>query len=220
MPIELVELSHVIEDGLDTYPGIPGPRVRDFLARDESESHYAKGTRFAITSIEMVANTGTYLDAPFHRFEDGKDLAELALASLANLPGLRVETRATRIGPEAFGKLDVEGRAVLVATGWSKHWETPSYMSGYPCLTKEAAELLVEREAALVGIDSPNVDDNTDGARPVHTWLLGAEIPIVEHLTALDALPEEGFRFFAVPPRIRRFTSFPVRAFALVETTR
>lgn len=220
MGIEIrhLDLSHPIEDGAGAYPGLPPPRILEHLSRKDSEEHYAAGATFAITSIEMVANTGTYIDAPFHRYQDGADLSELDLASIANVPGVRVETRTRRIGPETFRGHELAGRAVLVTTGWSRHWGSDRYMEEYPFLTADAGSFLVEQGVALVGIDSPNIDDHTDGARPVHTALLGANIPIVEHLTGLEALPTSGFRFFAVPPRVRRFTSFPVRAFALVET--
>jgi len=214
MATELVELSHTLEDGLETYPDLPPPRIREHLSR--GEAHYAPGTSFAITSIDMVANTGTYIDAPFHRYEDGNDLAELELASIANVPGVCVRPRETRIGAESFEREELAGKAVLIATGWSRHWGSARYLDGYPFLTKDGGRFLANAGVAIVGIDSPNIDDNTDGERPVHTSLLGAGIPIVEHLTGLDALPERGFRFFAVPPRIRRFTSFPVRAFALL----
>ena len=216
MATELFELSHVIEDGLETYPGLPTPRITEHLARENAEAHYAPGTTFAITSIEMVANTGTYIDAPYHRFQDGADLAELPLQSIANVPGVCVRSSERGIGPDVFyDGGDLAGKAILITTGWSRRWGTSSYMDGYPFLTRESASFLVDAGVALVGIDSPNVDDNTDGARPVHTALLGAGIPIVEHLTGLDALGRREFRFFAVPPRVRRFTSFPVRAFAL-----
>jgi len=213
---DLVELSHTIEDGLETYPGLPTPRITEHMAR--SDAHYAPGTSFAITSIEMVANTGTYIDAPFHRYEHGDDVAEMPLASIANVPGLCVRAPKRRIDASVFDNRELAGKAVLVATGWSRHWGTSEYMNSYPFLTSECGSFLAEAGVTLVGIDTPNIDDNIDGQRPVHTALLGAGIPIVEHLTGLDALPDSGFRFFAAPPKIRRFTSFPVRAFALVES--
>ncbi len=211
-----IELSHVVANDLETYPGLPAPKVGTFLSRDDAEAHYAPGTRFLITSIEMVANTGTYIDAPFHRFEDGVDLAGLSLESMANVPGIRVSLSGRSIGPDAFRSLDVAGKAVLVSTGWSKHWGHKAYLDDYPFLSRACGAYLAEAGARLVGIDSPNVDDNTDGERPVHTTLLGAGIPIVEHLTGLARLPERDFRFFAVPPPVRGLTSFPVRAFAIV----
>lgn len=214
--MSFVELSHTVEDGLVTYPGLPAPRVGSHLDRKDAEAHYAPGASFAIASIAMVGNTGTYVDAPYHRFESGADLAEVPLSSLADLEGVKVASQETAIGPEPFAGLALEGRAVLVETGWSRHWRSPTYLDGYPFLTRAAGEALVQAGAALVGIDSPNVDDNRDGERPVHTALLGAEIPIVEHLTNLASLPLRPFRFFAVPPPIRKLTSFPVRAFAIV----
>ena len=213
-----IDLSHTIFEGLVTYPGLPPPVIRDHLSRADSRRHYAPGTEFHIARIEMVANTGTYLDAPSHRFDGRSDLAELPLASLADLDGvvLRPEREGRAIGGEALGSADLRGKAVLVETGWDRHFGTPAYFTGHPFLTREAARRLADGGAALVGIDSLNVDDTADGARPAHTILLDAGIPIVEHLTGLAALPGSGFRFFAVPPRIRGMGTFPVRAFALV----
>ena len=216
--VEPVDLSHVVEDGLVTYRGLPAPVVCDFLSREASREHYADGTTFQIGRIDMVANTGTYVDAPFHRFADGKDLAELPLTSLADLPAVVVRhdpASGRAIGPQAFDGLDLTRKAVLVATDWSRHWNTERYFEGHPYLTAEAAELLRDGGAALVGIDSLNIDDIDDGRRPVHTILLGSEIPVAEHLTGLGALPDEGFRFFAVPVKVRAMGTFPVRAFAL-----
>jgi len=215
----LVELSHEIYDGMVTYPGLPGPEITDHLSRAASRATYAAGTEFHIGRISMVANTGTYLDAPSHRFEDGADLAALALARLADLPGLLVEVpeAVTAIGADRLEPYEVNGRAVLIRTGWSRHWGTPAYGGGgHPYLTRDAAALLAERGAALVGIDSLNIDDITDGARPAHTTLLRAGIPIVEHLTGLAQLPADGFRFHAVPPRVAGMGTFPVRAYAVL----
>jgi kynurenine formamidase len=216
-PPRLVDLSHVIADGLVTYPGLPTPRVVTHLSREGSEGRYAPGTRFAITGVEMVGNTGTYLDAPFHRFAEGKDLAELPLDALANLPAVKVSPSGRAIGAEAFEQLDLRGKAVLVETGWSRRFGTEDYLDDYPYLTEPAAALLVERGVLLVGIDGPNVDDVRDGRRPVHTGLLAADVLVVEHLRGLAELPPSGFRLFAVPPRIAGLTSFPVRVFALIE---
>lgn len=215
---ELIDLSHLIEDGMITYPGLPGPRISDHLSWEESEAHYPPGTEFRIGRIEMVANTGTYLDVPAHRYRDGFDLAGLPLERVAGLRGSCLAASGPAIGPEATAGLDFEGRAVLFATGWDRHWRTERYASGeHPHLTDEAAEHLVVGGAALVGIDSINVDDMADRRRPAHTRLLGAGIPIVEHLRGLEALVGRPFRFFAVPPRVRDLGTFPVRAFALVE---
>lgn len=213
-----VDLSHTIHDGLVTYPGLPGPRVGEHLERRSSRKHYAEGTEFSIGRIEMVANTGTYLDAPFHRYEGGQDVAALALESLADLPGVvvRVPEGERAIGAERFAGLgELHGHAVLVATGWSRHFGRPEYGVGHPYLTKAAAERLVAGGVALVGIDSLNIDDTAGGERPVHSLLLARNVRIVEHLTNLAELPERGFRFFAVPPKVRGLGSFPVRAFAL-----
>ncbi len=212
---QLIDVSHAIEDGTVTYPGLPAPIVCDYLSREASKAQYAEGTSFHIGRIDMVANTGTYVDAPFHRFEDGKDLAELPLTSLADLPGLVVRSEAMAIGPEAFAGLDLSGRAVLVRTGWDRHWGKPEYLSGHPFLTEAAARHLLDAGAALVGIDSLNIDDTRGNSRPVHTVLLGGEVPIVEHLCNLDALPDDGFRFHAAPVKVRAFGTFPVRAYAV-----
>jgi kynurenine formamidase len=213
-----VDLSHDVYDGLVTYPGLPAPVIRDHLSRADSRQRYGPGTEFQIARIEMVANTGTYLDSPSHRFEDGVDLSRIALERVADLEGavLRPSVEQRAIGAAAFEGLDVRGKAVLVETGWDRHFATPAYATGHPFLTRDAAEWLVESGAALVGIDSLNIDDTADGMRPVHTVLLRAGIPIVEHLTGLSALPASGFRFFAVPPKVRGMGTFPVRAFALV----
>jgi kynurenine formamidase len=215
----LLDLSHTVEDGLVTYRGLPAPVICDFLSREASRRHYAEGTEFHIGKIEMVANTGTYLDSPFHRYADGKDLSELPLSSLADLPTVVVRAGARQIDVSAFFGLDVAGKAVLVATGWSQHWNTDVYFEGHPFLTEDAALLLRDGGATLVGIDSLNIDDTNDGRRPVHSTLLAADIPIVEHLTNLTALPERGSRFFAVPVKVRAFGTFPVRAFAKVENS-
>jgi arylformamidase len=209
----LIDVSHVIESGMITYKGLPAPLVCDYLSREASRKVYAPGVEFHIGKIEMVANTGTYLDAPFHRYADGIDVSELPLDRLAGLPGLVVAVDGRAVTPPAFAGLDVRGRAVLVRTGWDAHWRTDQYFEGHPFLTAEAAAYLVEAGAALVGIDSLNIDDTADMARPVHSTLLRAGIPIVEHLTALDRLPQAGFEFFAVPVKVKGMGTFPVRAF-------
>ncbi len=215
----IVDLSHEIVDGMTTHPGIPVPRISEFLTFEASAARYAPGTAFQIGRIDLVANTGTYLDAPAHRFEGRDDLADVALDRLVDLPGLLVDCRdleGRAIGPDRFAGLDVRNRAVLVCTGWDRHWGTPDYLRDNPYLTADAAEWLVRSGAALVGIDSLNVDSLDDPRRPAHTAILGAGIPLVEHLTGLAALPLDGFRFFATPPRIRGMATFPVRAFAII----
>jgi kynurenine formamidase len=215
----VIDLSHTIRHGMITYPGLPGPEIGDHLTRDASRAHYATGTEFAIGRISMVSNTGTYLDSPFHRYGDGPDLAGLPLAGLADLDGLVVRVAGAperAIGRGQFLPYDVRGRAVLVHTGWSRHWGSERYGSGHPFLTGEAAAWLVEQGAALVGIDSVNIDDTDDGTRPAHTRLLGAGIPVVEHLRGLEQLPARAFRFHAVPPAVEGMGTFPVRAYALV----
>ena len=215
---ELVDVSHSVEDGLVTYKGLPSPVITDHLSREASRNVYAEGTEFHIGKIEMVANTGTYLDTPFHRYARGRDLAELDLYSIANLEGLVVKCREKEIGVDVFSGLDVSGKAVLLHTGWDKHWRTEEYWSGnHPFLTPDAANHLAKNGATLVGIDSYNIDSTTDGTRPAHSILLGHDIPIVEHLRGLDGLPHTGFKFFAVPVKVKHFGTFPVRAFALVD---
>jgi kynurenine formamidase len=214
----LVDVSHTIEHGMITYKGLPAPVISDFLTREESRNRYAPGTEFHIGKIEMVANTGTYLDTPFHRYEGGKDLATLDLYSVANLDGIVVRClNRNEITEECFREIDVKNKAVLVHTGWDKHWRTEEYSNGnHPFLTEAAATYLAHNEAALVGIDSFNIDATRDGNRPAHSILLGHEIPIVEHLCGLEDLPDRGFKFFAVPVKVREFGTFPVRAFGVV----
>jgi kynurenine formamidase len=213
----LVDLSHTVEDGLITYKGLPAPIICDYLSRDDSRQHYAEGTTFHIGKIEMVANTGTYIDSPFHRFADGDDLAQLPLENVADLEGILIRTDRRVIDKDLFQDLDLEGKAVLVHTGWDRHWKTDRYFEGHPFLTGEAADFLQSRGAKLVGIDSLNIDDIADGSRPVHTTLLGNNVLIVEHLCGLQQVPDHtSFRFFAVPVKVREFGTFPVRAFAKV----
>ncbi len=220
----LVDLSHEIEHGMVTYRGLLAPTISDWLSRDASRARYAAGTTFQIGKIELLANTGTYIDAPFHRYDGRPDVAGYPLDAVANLEGcvVRATTRPGEGGGRAldatwFRERDVRGKAVLVHTGWDAHWRTDTYSAGeHPFLTREAAEHLAHAGAALVGIDSLNIDDDKDGTRPAHTILLGAGIAIVEHMTNLAALPAAGFRFFAAPPKVKGMGSFPVRAFGIV----
>jgi kynurenine formamidase len=217
----LVDVSHVVEHGMITYKGLPAPLICDFLSREQSRSHYAPGTEFQIGKIEMVANTGTYLDSPFHRYANGKDLSELPLDRLADLNGIVIAadlSKGRAIDRSLFQGHDLRGKAVLVCTGWHAHWRTDHYFEGHPFLTRDAAEYLLEAGVALVGIDSLNIDDTGDLSRPVHSLLLAAEVPIVEHLRGLRQLPGAGFRFFAVPVKVKNMGTFPVRAFGLVKT--
>jgi kynurenine formamidase len=218
-PRRAFDLSHEIVDGMVTHPGIPGPVISTFLTHEASAVRYAPGTTFEIGRIDLVANTGTYLDTPAHRFPGRPDLAGLELERVVDLDGVLVDCRGRAdraIGPDAFEGVALGGRAVLVATGWDANWGTPAYLADNPFLTEAAARHLVGERAALVGIDSLNVDSLADPARPAHTAILDAGIPLVEHLTGLDRLPPQGWRFFAVPPRIRGMGTFPVRAFALL----
>ena len=202
-----------------TYKDLPPPLISDHLSREESRARYESGTEFHIGKIEMVANTGTYLDSPFHRYADGADLSALDLNSLANLDCVVIR----HMGPDraittaAVKNLEIKDRAVLFHTGWDLHWRTEHYLSGqHPFLAADAAEYLANAGAVLVGIDSYNIDDTTDGSRPAHSTLLAHGIPIVEHLCGLRELPDTGFRFFAVPVKVKRFGTFPIRAFAIV----
>ncbi len=216
----IIELSHPIESGMTTYPGLPAPVVSDHWSRESTRGKYAPGTTFHIARVEMVGNTGTYLDAPFHRYAEGADIASLPLAKVADLPGLAIDAshRTGRaVDVDLFVGRPVRDRAVLVRTGWDRHWRTPRYGQDHPFLTRAAAELLAREGAVLVGIDSVNIDDAGDAARPAHTLLLAAGIPILEHLTGLDRLPAQGFRLHAAPAPVAGMGSFPVRAYALVE---
>jgi kynurenine formamidase len=217
--VRIVDLSHPIEAGMITYPGLPGPEIGEFLTREASRARYAPGTEFSIGQINMVANTGTYLDAPYHRFADGADLAGVPLTSTVDLPGIvvRVTGAAERaVDRRVLLPFEVRGRAVLVHTGWDRYWGTEQYGRANPCLTRDAAEWLAAQDAALVGIDSVNIDDTDDGTRPAHTTLLAAGIPIVEHLIALEALPPDGFRFHAAPSAVKGLGTWPVRAYAVI----
>jgi len=212
----LVDLSHVVEHGMVTYKGLPAPLICDFLSREASKKKYSETTTFQIGKIEMVANTGTYVDAPFHRYEEGKDLSELPLESLVDLEGLVFHTKERANGPELFVKAKLRGRAVLVHTGWARHWGKDQYFEGHPYLTEAAAIWLRDQGAAFVGIDSLNIDSTETGERPVHTVLLGADIPIGEHLCNLEKLPDSGFRFHAAPVKVKGMGTFPVRAYAIL----
>ena len=214
----LIDLSHTIEDGMITYKGLPAPLICDHLSREASRAAYEAGTEFQIGRIDMVGNTGTYLDTPFHRYADGEDLSDVGLERVAGLPGLVVRAPDVfAIDGDRFAGLDVRGKAVLVHTGWARHWRTDAYFEDHPFLTEDAAALLVESGAALVGIDSHNIDDTRTRARPAHSRLLGAGIPICEHMRGLELLPDTGFRFTAAPPKVKAFGTFPVRAFAEVD---
>lgn len=216
----LVDVSHVVEHGMITYKGLPAPIICDYLSREESREHYASGTEFHIGKIEMVANTGTYLDSPFHRYADGKDLSGLLLSSIANLEGIVVRvgnSNGQAIDDSRFHNLDVKDKAVLVHTGWDVHWGSEQYFEGHPFLTSEAAQYLRDAGAKLVGIDSLNIDDTRDLSRPAHSILLRSDIPIVEHLCNLGDLPLEDFKFFAVPVKVKGIGTFPVRAFGIVK---
>jgi len=207
--MKLVDLSHTIEHGMITYPGLPAPAITTWLSREDSRAKYGNEAEFHIGRIDMIANTGTYLDTPSHRFVDGDDLSALALEKVAAVRAIVVDHG------EAFP--DVKGLAVLIRTNWSRLWGTDAYGSGSPFVTKAQAEQLANGGAVLVGIDSLNIDDTRDKSRPAHTILLRKGIPVLEHLTNLDQLPKSGFRLFAVPPKVKKMGTFPVRAFAVLD---
>lgn len=213
----LIDLSHSIEHGMVTYKGLPAPIMCDYLSREASRERYAPGTEFQIGKIEMVANTGTYVDCPFHRYANGKDLCHTSLQAFANLRAVTIRAdfrNGIEIGPSFFEHADVHGKAVLVNTNWSLHWRTDQYFEDHPFLTEDAAVYLKEKGARLVGIDSHNIDDTRTNTRPVHSILLKAEILIVEHMCNMSKLPDSGYYFNAVPPKIKGMGTFPVRAYA------
>lgn len=217
-PTRLVELNHVIYAGMITYPGLPVPEISPHLTREQSRDHYAAGTEFAIDRISLVGNTGTYVDSPYHRYADGPDLADVSLENVADLPIVVVRVIGSEqrgIETEALAALHVDGAAVLIHTGWDRHWGTPEYGHDAPFLTENGARLLVDAGVRLVGIDSVNIDDTDVATRPAHSILLAAGIPVLEHLTGLEQLPIKGARLHAAPVRIRAFGTFPVRAYAV-----
>ena len=216
---KMVDLSHVIEDGMITYKGLPAPIVCDWLSFDDSHSHYDPGTEFSMQTATLHSNTGTYMDTPRHRYRHGHDLCGLPLERVSDVDGICVDaTREDRrIGAKVFAGLYLAGKAVLVRTGWDRHWRTDQYFEDHPFLSEEAAIYLRAQNVSVVGIDSYNIDDTSGGTRPVHSVLLGAGIPIVEHMTNLSELPQQGFRFTAVPPKIKDMGTFPVRAHAIID---
>ncbi len=216
--MKLIDLSHTIEDGMITYKGLPAPIVCDYLSREKSREFYEPGTEFQIGKIEMITNTGTYLDCPFHRYADGKDMSEVELKRFVRLDAIVIRAdfqKGIEVGRQFFQNVNVKGKAVLVNTNWSKHWRTDEYFTDHSFMTEEAAIYLRDQGAVLVGIDSHNIDDTRTRRRPVHSTLLKAEILIVEHLCNLDQLPDQ-FRFSAVPPKFKGVGTFPVRAYAEV----
>ena len=213
----LIDLSHTVEHGMITFKGLPAPIICDYLSREDSRSRYEPGTEFQIGKIEMVSNTGTYIDSPFHRYADGKDLSEINLEKLVNLEAFVVRAdyrNGIEVGKKFFEKISIKGKAILVNTNWSELWRTDAYFENHSFLTEEAAIYLRDQGATLVGIDSHNIDDTRGKSRPVHSTLLKAEIIIAEHLTGLDQLPDNGFTFTAVPPKMKGMGTFPVRAYA------
>lgn len=212
----LVDLSHRISNGLTTYPGLPPPLIDAYIDHQNSQSHYTNGTEFHIGQIRLVMNTGTYVDSPFHRYREGTDISGLALDQLANLDSVCIRTKGHCLDRSALEGADIAGKAVLIHTGWSRHWGTDEYFCAHPFVTADAARYLVEAGVLHVGIDSLNIDDIADGRRPVHSELLAANIPITEHLTNLGALPDCNYRYFAVPVKVAGAGSFPVRAFACI----
>ncbi|MHA8059977.1 cyclase family protein [Aquirufa beregesia] len=212
-----IDLSHTIKHGLVTYKGLPAPIICDYLSRENSKQFYAEGTTFQIGKIEMVTNTGTYIDCPFHRFKNGKDLSEVGLACFTDLDAIVIRipfTETLEITKEHLKSYEIRNRAVLIHTGWDSNWNTEKYYENHPYLTEGAAKYLKDCSVKLVGIDSHNIDNTSGKTRPVHTTLLGAEILIVEHLCNLNLLPQDGFTFSAIPPKFKGVGTFPVRAMA------
>lgn len=219
MNSKFIDLSHEIENGLVTYKGLPAPIICDYLSREEARTYYDDGAEFQIGKIEMVANTGTYIDCPFHRYQDGKDLSEIEIESFTEIEGIVIRMPYSdnlEISKKYFEGYDLKEKAVLVNTGWDKFWKTNNYYENHPYLTKEAAIYLKENKVKLVGIDSHNIDNTKGRNRPVHSILLGNEILIVEHLCNLEALPTTGFSFTAIPPKFKGVGTFPVRAMAKI----
>lgn len=217
----IVDLSHTLDSDIPMFPGFPALEISDFVSREQSRETYAPETEFLIQRVTMIGNTGTYMDAPYHRYADGRDLANLDLDRLCNLPGMVVDVSArvdegdmTIVAADV--PVDIQGYAVLFRTGWDRHWKSDRYLADNPHLSGEAAEALRCRGAIMVGIDSWNVDDVSDMRRPAHSILLEANIPVIENLTALDRLPQSGFSFFAPPMPLDGGTAIPVRAFAIV----
>lgn len=205
------------------YKGLPAPVICDYLSREASRALYDPGTEFHIGRVELITNTGTYIDCPFHRYADGHDTASMPLERFVDQPAVLVhaterEGRAIDLAQltAQLSAADVRGKAVLVHTGWDAHWGTDAYFEGHPYLTEQTAIWLRDAGAVLVGIDSMNIDNTDGGTRPVHTVLLREEILIAEHLCNLQQLPHAGFSFTAVPPKLVGVGTFPVRAFATV----
>ncbi len=217
--MKLIDLSHTIENGLITYKGLPAPIICDYLSREDSKKNYDEGTTFQIGRIDMVSNTGTYIDCPFHRYEMGKDLSQMGLEKFVDLEGIVIRAnfrKSLSLTINDFENKELQNKAVLIHTGWDEYWNTDRYFTDHPFLTLEVAEYLKNKKVALVGIDSHNIDDTRTKSRPVHSTLLGAEILIVEHLCNLSSLPDTGFTFTAAPPKFKGVGTFPVRAMAKI----
>ncbi|MBK6390791.1 MAG: cyclase family protein [Saprospiraceae bacterium] len=215
-----VDLSHVIDQNVISYKGLPAPLICDYLSRAESKKYYSEGTSFQIGRIDMVGNTGTYIDCPFHRYENGKDLSEVLLTRFVDLPAVKIHvpySAGLKVDLHHFEQINVKNKAVLIQTDWSDHWMTDGYYHDHPYLATDAAAYLVDQGVLLVGIDSHNIDDTRSNARPVHSILLKNEILIVEHLCQLSRITVDEFLFSAVPPKIKGMGTFPVRAFATMK---
>ena len=218
--MKIIDLSHTIENGLITYKGLPAPIICDYLSREQSRNVYEQGTEFQIGKIEMVANTGTYIDCPFHRYEHGRDFAALPAQLFTDIEGIKISVpyqKQKAIDASYFTNVKLKNKAVLVHTGWSEHWRSDTYFENHPYLTDDAAIFLRDNGVRLVGIDSHNIDDTAKKSRPVHSTLLKQEIFIVEHLCNMDQIPSDGFSFTALPPKLKGMGTFPVRAIAKVE---
>ena len=214
--MKLIDISHSIEEGLITYKGLPAPIICDYLSREDSRSHY-DGETFHIGRVDMVVNTGTYIDCPFHRYADGKQFTDINLERLVNIPAAMVRkhhSESKEVGLADIENLSVEGKAVLINTGWDEYWEQDTYFEFNPYLSLEAAEFLRDQGAVLVGIDSLNIDDTRSKSRPVHSVLLRENILIIEHLCNLIQIPDnQDIKVSAAPPRIEGVGSFPVRVY-------
>jgi len=212
--LKLVDLSHSIEDGMKAYPGFPSPKIGAYFTHADSAPRYENKSSFYIGKVEMVYNVGTYMDSPFHRYENGKDLSQIPLEKIASLPGIVIDGAPEGREINLDSNENLEGKAALIRTGWDVRWGSEGYWEPGPFLSEESVDLLMKSKPSLVGVDFWNIDDVANLSRPAHTKLLAAETPIVEHLCSLSSLPSRGFKFWAVPPKIVKGASFPVRAFA------
>lgn len=220
-----IDLSHSIENGTVTYPGDPPALIELTLDRKLTSKLNGGGTTSGveINTIKMVSTSGTYIDAPYHVFEDGKKIKDYPIEKLVNLPSIVVKIPENRnyFDVQDISGINVKGKAVLFFSGHDKFFMTPEYGKNAPYLTIELANILVEKGAIFVGIDSPlidNMEKQSELGIPVHYKLLGADIPICEDLANLELLPTDGFTITALPAKVA-LESFPARVFATVSET-